>query len=91
MLVGTHVAAVSLADAVGVRGPKLCTFVARENAKDLLTLTELIESGKLAPIIDRSYRLSDAPAAIRYLETGHARGRIVITVAQPSGTPGYGR
>jgi len=91
VLVGTHVAARALADAVGVRGPKALHVRCRENAKDLLTLTELIESGKVAPIIDRSYRLSDAPAAIRYLETGHARGRIVITVAQPSGTPGYSR
>jgi NADPH:quinone reductase-like Zn-dependent oxidoreductase len=61
-------------------GQKLGTFVAKENAQDLLILNELIESGKVTPIIDRAYPLSDVPDAIRYLETGHARGRIVITV-----------
>ncbi len=61
-------------------GQKLGTFVAKENAQDLLILNDLIESGKVTPIIDRAYPLSDAPDAIRYLETGHARGRIVITV-----------
>jgi NADPH:quinone reductase-like Zn-dependent oxidoreductase len=45
-----------------------------------LILNELIEAGKVTPIIDRAYPLSDAPDAIRCLETGHARGRIVITV-----------
>ena len=59
---------------------KLGTFVAKENAQDLLILNELIEAGKVTPIIDRAYPLSDAPDAIRALETGHARGRIVITV-----------
>jgi NADPH:quinone reductase-like Zn-dependent oxidoreductase len=61
-------------------GQKLGTFVAKENAQDLLTLNELIDSGKLTPIVDRTYPLSDAPAAMRELERGHARGRIVITV-----------
>ena len=61
-------------------GQKLGTFIARENAEDLLILNELIDSGKLTPIIDRTYPLSDAPDAIRHLETGDARGRIVLTV-----------
>jgi NADPH:quinone reductase-like Zn-dependent oxidoreductase len=59
---------------------RLGTFVAKENAHDLLVLNELIESGKVTPIIDRTYSLSDVADAVRYLETGHARGRIVITV-----------
>ena len=61
-------------------GQKLGTFIAKQNAKDLLVLNELIESGKVTPIIDRTYALSDAPDAVRYLESGQARGRIVVTV-----------
>jgi NADPH:quinone reductase-like Zn-dependent oxidoreductase len=60
--------------------PKLTTFVCRENHEDLLVLVELIEAGKITPAIDRTYPLSDAPEAIRYLEQGHARGKVVITV-----------
>jgi NADPH:quinone reductase-like Zn-dependent oxidoreductase len=59
---------------------KLGTFVNRENHEDLLVLKELIESGKVTPVIDRTYLLSDVPEAIRYLEEGHARGKVVITV-----------
>ncbi len=59
---------------------KLGTFVASENAKDLLTLRELIESGKIAPAIDRTYPLAEVAAAIRYMLEGRARGKIVITV-----------
>jgi len=43
-------------------------------------LKELIEAGKVTPVIDRTYPLGEAPEAIRYLEAGHARGKIVITV-----------
>lgn len=49
--------------------------------EDLEFLTELIEAGKLAPVIDRTYPLSEAADAIRYLETGRARGKVVISVA----------
>jgi NADPH:quinone reductase-like Zn-dependent oxidoreductase len=59
---------------------RLGTFIAKQNAKDLLVLNELLESGKITPIIDRTYALSDAPDAVRYLESGQARGRIVVTV-----------
>jgi len=62
---------------------KLGTFVASENATDLMALRELIDSGQLAPVIDRSYPLSEVAAAIRYLLDGRARGKLVITV-QPS-------
>jgi NADPH:quinone reductase-like Zn-dependent oxidoreductase len=43
-------------------------------------MRELMESGKVTPVIDRSYSLSEVPDAIRYLEAGHARGKVVITV-----------
>jgi NADPH:quinone reductase-like Zn-dependent oxidoreductase len=42
-------------------------------------LKELIETGKLASVIDRTYPLREVPEAIRYLEEGHARGKVVIT------------
>jgi NADPH:quinone reductase-like Zn-dependent oxidoreductase len=61
-------------------GQKLGTFVSRENHEDMIVLKELIEAGKVTPIIDRTYPLSEAPEAIRYLEQGHARGKVVITV-----------
>ncbi len=44
-------------------------------------MKELIEAGKVTPVIDRCYPLSEVPDAIRYLEEGHARGKIVITIA----------
>jgi len=62
-------------------GQKLGTFVASENAEDLIVLRELIESGKLAPAIDRTYPLGEVPAAIRYMLDGHARGKVVISVS----------
>jgi NADPH:quinone reductase-like Zn-dependent oxidoreductase len=61
-------------------GQKLTTFVSKENYEDLNVLKELIESGKITPVIDRTYPLTEARQAIRYLEQGHARGKIVITV-----------
>jgi NADPH:quinone reductase-like Zn-dependent oxidoreductase len=54
---------------------------AKGNKKDLLIIKELLEAGKVAPVIDRCYPLSDVPEAIRYLEAGHAQGKVVITVA----------
>ena len=59
---------------------KLGTFISSENHEELIVLKELIESGKLTPVIDRTYPLSEAPEAIRYLEEGHARGKVVIAV-----------
>jgi NADPH:quinone reductase-like Zn-dependent oxidoreductase len=59
---------------------KLGTFVASENSKDLGVLRDLIESGQIAPAVDRTYPLSETSAAIRYLIDGHARGKVVISV-----------
>lgn len=58
---------------------KLLLFLARLRKADLLVLRELLETGKVTPVIDRSYPLRAVPEAIRYLEEGHARGKIVIT------------
>jgi NADPH:quinone reductase-like Zn-dependent oxidoreductase len=58
----------------------LVQLIAKRNSADLEILKGLIEAGKVTPVIDRTYSLSEVPEAIRYLETGHARGKIVITV-----------
>src|SRR5271166_4645683 len=59
---------------------KLGTFIASENAGDLEVLRVLIESGKITPAIDRTYPLSQTPAAIRHVQEGRARGKVVITI-----------
>jgi NADPH:quinone reductase-like Zn-dependent oxidoreductase len=61
-------------------GQKLGAFVARQRPDDLLALRELIESGAIAPTIDRTYPLAEAAAAVRYLAEGRARGKVVITI-----------
>ncbi len=55
-------------------------FVAKSSQTDLTILGELMATGKVTPVIDRRYRLREAPEAIRYLEEGHARGKVVITL-----------
>ncbi len=61
-------------------GHRLGTFISSENADDLLALRDLIESGEVTPAIDRSFPLAEAAAAIRYVEEGRARGKVVVTV-----------
>jgi NADPH:quinone reductase-like Zn-dependent oxidoreductase len=61
---------------------KLMGLISKERQQDLLTLKGLIEAGKLKPVIDRTFPLSEACEAIRYLEQGHARGKVVLTVAK---------
>jgi len=59
---------------------KLGTFIATQGHEDLMVLKELIDAGKVTPVIDRTYALDDVSEAIRYLEAGHARGKVVVTV-----------
>ena len=59
---------------------KFVMFIARSSKEDLAIMHELMEAGKVTPVIDRCYRLSEVPEAIRYLEEGHARGKVVITL-----------
>ena len=61
---------------------KLGNLLAKPNQADLLFLKELCEAGKLKPLIDWRFLLSEVPAAIRYLEDGHARGKVVVTVTR---------
>lgn len=59
---------------------KFVAYIAAFNKADMTILADLMQSGKMTPVIDRTYKLSDVPAALQYLEQGHARGKVVITV-----------
>ncbi len=59
---------------------KLGTWVATQRKEDLEALRELLEAGKVTPVVDRTFLLSEVPEAIRYLRDGRARGKVVITV-----------
>jgi NADPH:quinone reductase-like Zn-dependent oxidoreductase len=61
-------------------GQKLMGLSTKERAEDLRAVNELIEAGKVRPVIDRTYSLVEAPDAVRYLAEGHPRGKIVISV-----------
>ena len=58
----------------------------KPNQKDLVFMKELLEAGKVVPVIDRRYPLNETAEAIRYLEEGHARGKVVITIEQNNPT-----
>jgi NADPH:quinone reductase-like Zn-dependent oxidoreductase len=59
---------------------KMVSFTVKPKKADLDFLKQLIEAGKLTPVIDTTYPLAEVPEAIRYLEEGHARGKVVISV-----------
>ena len=59
---------------------KLGNLLVKPNEADLLVLKELCETGKVRPVIDRRFALSEVSAAVRYVEDGHARGKVVVTV-----------
>ena len=61
---------------------KMGNLLMKPNQKDLVFVKELLEAGKVVPVIDRRYTLREVPEAIRYLEEGHAKGKVVITVEQ---------
>jgi NADPH:quinone reductase-like Zn-dependent oxidoreductase len=61
-------------------GQTLTTFISAEKYEDMLELKDFIEAGTVTPVIDRTFPLSEAPEAIRYLRDGRARGKVVITV-----------
>jgi NADPH:quinone reductase-like Zn-dependent oxidoreductase len=65
---------------------KMGSLMAQPNNKDLVFIKELLEAGKVVPVIDRRYPLSEVAEAIRYLEEGHARGKVVITLEHNSNT-----
>jgi NADPH:quinone reductase-like Zn-dependent oxidoreductase len=59
---------------------KFCFFIAKLNQQDLTILRDLMKAGKLTPVIDKCYSLTEVPEAIRYLSEQHARGKVVITL-----------
>lgn len=65
---------------------KLVMCMSKVSKEDLTTLRELMEAGKVVPVIDRRYSLSEVPEAVRYLEEGHARGKVVITLEHDDDT-----
>jgi NADPH:quinone reductase-like Zn-dependent oxidoreductase len=66
-------------------GQRLRGFNAKVNQERLRTLSEVIDAGKVRPVIDRTYPLAEAPDAVRYLAEGHPRGKVVITVQPGAG------
>jgi NADPH:quinone reductase-like Zn-dependent oxidoreductase len=65
----------------GVVRQRLLPLADRWEREHLLAVTDLIEAGQVTPVLDRTYPLLDTAAGLRYLESGHARGKIVVTVA----------
>ena len=61
-------------------GQRLRPFLAKIVQADLIVMKELIESGKVTPVIDRTYQLTETAEAMRYVEAGHAKGKVVITI-----------
>jgi NADPH:quinone reductase-like Zn-dependent oxidoreductase len=59
---------------------KFISYIAQFNKKDMTILGDLMLAGKMTPVIDRTYKLNETPDALRYLEQGHARGKVVVTV-----------
>ena len=62
----------------------LFPFGAKVNKDDLAVIAGLMESGKVTPVIEKEYSLTQVPDAIRHVETGHARGKLVIKVSDSS-------
>jgi NADPH:quinone reductase-like Zn-dependent oxidoreductase len=54
--------------------------MAKRSNKDLIIMHKLMKAGKVTPVVDKRYSLSEVPEAIRYLEEGHARGKVVIAL-----------
>ena len=72
--------ALLLGPLLSIGGQKLGNLLAKPNQSDLLVLKDLVETGKVRPVIERCYQLSEVPEAIRYLETGHASGKLVVAI-----------
>ena len=66
------------------RRQRLTPFLAHTTRADLLELAGMIERGEIRPVIDRTYPLAEAPAAIKYVEDGHVRGKAVVVVSRSS-------
>ncbi|MEX2101773.1 MAG: zinc-binding dehydrogenase, partial [Actinomycetota bacterium] len=60
---------------------RLRPLPSKQDREELLTVTELVDDGKLTPIVDRTCSLADTAESLSYVEQGHARGKVVVTVA----------
>jgi NADPH:quinone reductase-like Zn-dependent oxidoreductase len=67
-------------------GKKISVLIVQTDPKDLVYMTELIESGKVVTVIDKRYSFSEAAEALRYLGEGHAKGKVVITLEHDNKT-----
>jgi NADPH:quinone reductase-like Zn-dependent oxidoreductase len=72
--------ALFLGPLLSIGGQKLGNLLVKPNQPDLLVLKDLVETGHVRPVIERCYQLSEVPEAIRYLETGHARGKLAVAI-----------
>ena len=73
-----HVIRMKLASVVSRR--KAAFFIAKFNKPDMAAIRQLVDDGKIAPVMDRRYSLSETADALRYMGEGHVQGKIVITV-----------
>ncbi len=71
-----------LGSLISMTGSKKMGILGAKPNKDLALMIELIESGKIVPVIDRLYSLSEVPEALRYFGKGQARGKLVITLEE---------
>ena len=76
---GRTIRALMLSPFVGQRMP---FFISLRNKEDLAVLKELIEAGKITPVIDKTYPLSETPEAVAYVDEGHARGKVVVILGE---------
>lgn len=63
-----------------INGKRVASFIADVNRADLIFMKELLEAGKVVPVIEKKYSLAETPQAIRYVEEGHTRGKVVISI-----------
>jgi NADPH:quinone reductase-like Zn-dependent oxidoreductase len=59
---------------------KFIAYIAAFNKEDMTVLADLLQSGKMTPVIDKTYKLNETADALRYLEQGHARGKVVVKI-----------
>jgi NADPH:quinone reductase-like Zn-dependent oxidoreductase len=79
-LIGFFARSIAAGVLSGLKHRKVAGFMAKRSGEDLAILADLMKAGKVTPVIDRCYSLSQTPEAIRYLEEGHARGKVVIAM-----------
>ena len=70
---------------------KFVSYVTKLDKEDLKLLSDLMQTGKVTPVIDRTHKLSETAEAMRYFEEGHARGKVIITVEQDNKQASLGR